>query len=73
MMRGIYYDKYQRSTICKMGGGKRQLLPRIREKMPSEFKKYYEPFVGGGAMFFDLLLEHAVLNDINKSLINVYC
>ena len=60
------------TPFVKWAGGKRQLLPQIKERMPEQFNKYYEPFVGGGAVTFELLPEHAVINDINKSLINAY-
>ena len=40
--------------------------------MPESFKNYYEPFVGGGALYFDLNPQVALINDINASLINAY-
>ena len=40
--------------ILKWAGGKRQLIPQIRERLPKQFNNYYEPFVGGGALFLDL-------------------
>ena len=58
--------------FVKWAGGKRQLLPQIRERMPKQYNKYYEPFVGGGAVVFELLPEKALINDINKALINAY-
>lgn len=58
--------------FVKWAGGKRQLIPQIRERMPEQFNNYYEPFVGGGAVIFELLPENAVINDINKALINAY-
>lgn len=60
------------APFVKWAGGKRQLLPQIRERLPKQFNNYYEPFVGGGAVIFDLLPENAVINDINKALINTY-
>ena len=56
----------------KLAGGKRQLIPQIRERMPEKYNDYYEPFVGGGAVIFDLLPANALINDINKALINTY-
>ena len=58
--------------FVKWAGGKRQLIPQIRERMPEQFNNYYEPFVGGGAVIFELLPENAVINDINRALINAY-
>lgn len=60
------------SPFVKWAGGKRQLLPQIRERMPKEYNRYYEPFVGGGAVTFELLPSNALINDINKALINAY-
>lgn len=60
------------APFVKWAGGKRQLLVQIRERMPKGFNKYYEPFVGGGAVIFDLLPTSALINDINRALINTY-
>ena len=60
------------APFVKWAGGKRQLLPLIRERMPEKYNNYYEPFVGGGAVIFELLPENALINDINKALINSY-
>lgn len=40
--------------FIKWAGGKTQLLPELRRRVPSDFNRYIEPFVGGGALFFDL-------------------
>ncbi|WP_261013236.1 DNA adenine methylase [Streptococcus mitis] len=58
--------------FTKWTGGKRQLLPVIRELMPKIYNRYFEPFVGGGALFFDLAPKDAVINDFNTELINCY-
>lgn len=58
--------------FTKWTGGKRQLLPVIRELMPKTYNRYFEPFVGGGALFFDLAPKDAVINDFNTELINCY-
>ena len=60
------------APFVKWAGGKRQLLPQIKERMPEKYNNYYEPFVGGGAVIFELLPAKALINDINKSLINAY-
>jgi DNA adenine methylase len=62
--------------FIKWVGGKSQLLEEIREKYPSKIEKYCEPFVGGGAVLFDILSyfqpKEILINDINKELINTY-
>lgn len=60
------------TPFVKWAGGKRQLLPQIKERMPKKYDNYYEPFVGAGAVTFELLPENALINDINKALINAY-
>ena len=60
------------SPFVKWAGGKRQLLPQIKERMPEKYNNYYEPFVGGGAVIFELLPANALINDINRALINAY-
>lgn len=60
------------APFVKWAGGKRQLLPQIKERMPEKYNNYYEPFVGGGAVIFELLPANALINDINKALINTY-
>lgn len=60
------------APFVKWAGGKRQLITQIRERMPEKYNDYYEPFVGGGAVIFDLLPANALINDINKALINTY-
>lgn len=63
------------SPFLKWVGGKRQLMAVIVENLPKNIKnlKYYEPFIGGGAVFFHLQPVNAVINDLNNELINVYC
>lgn len=58
--------------FVKWAGGKRQLLDRLQERLPDKFNCYYEPFVGGGALFLSLAPRKAVINDVNIQLINVY-
>lgn len=60
------------APFVKWAGGKRQLLPQIKERLPEKYNNFYEPFVGGGAVTFELLPENALINDINKALINTY-
>lgn len=60
------------NPVVKWVGGKRQLLQDIKLYIPDEIDTYYEPFFGGGAVFFELLPEKAMINDLNSELINVY-
>jgi DNA adenine methylase len=62
--------------VLKWAGGKSRLLPRILAELPERIDTYYEPFVGGAAVFFALATERrfkrAVLGDQNAVLIDVY-
>lgn len=58
--------------FIKWAGGKTQLLPKIKEKLPKNYNRYIEPFVGGGAVLFELQPNKAIINDINKALIYTY-
>jgi len=58
--------------ILKWAGGKRQLINKIKELMPEKYNSYFEPFVGGGALFFDLLPSKALINDVNSELTDLY-
>ena len=58
--------------FVKWAGGKRQIIDKLKEYIPEEFGTYYEPFVGGGALLFELSPKNAVINDSNKELMNVF-
>lgn len=58
--------------IVKWAGGKHQLLEKIKELMPKEYNNYYEPFVGGGALLFELTPKNATINDVNLELLAIY-
>lgn len=62
--------------FIKWAGGKRQLLPSILQRLPSTMGTYFEPFLGGGAVFFALqekgAFQSAVLNDVNPELVSAY-
>jgi len=62
------------APILKWVGGKRQLIPSIVAHLPKNIKEhnYIEPFIGGGAVLFYLQPQNAIINDLNKELINVY-
>ncbi|MCI4346432.1 MAG: DNA adenine methylase [Thermoplasmata archaeon] len=56
----------------KWAGGKGQLLVRFERYFPPEYSRYFELFLGGGAVFFHLKPEHATLSDTNAELIHLY-
>ncbi len=58
--------------FLKWAGGKTQLLPQILARFPKVYRRYHEPFVGGGAVFFGLLPARAILSDINADLVATY-
>ena len=58
--------------FVKWAGGKRQLLPTIKENLPENFNNYFEPFLGGGAVLLELQPEHAAVGDVNEILIATY-
>lgn len=58
--------------FIKWVGGKRQLLPTIKDMIPKSFDTYYEPFLGGGALLFEIAPEQAIVGDANTNLINTY-
>lgn len=64
--------------FLKWAGGKRQLLPRLRQFVPSTFRNYFEPFMGSAAVFFDLYsrgsleTRSATLGDCNADLVGCY-
>lgn len=70
--------KREYQPFVKWVGGKRALLPQIIPLLPKEFNNYFEPFVGGGALFFELFSQGKLDNkkiylfDINSELINTY-
>ena len=67
----------QSYPFIKWAGGKTQILFEIDEKIPSEFNQYYEPFLGGGALFFHIISNKDIqftahLSDLNEELINAF-
>ena len=60
------------NPVIKWAGGKRQLIDEIIPRIPKSYNNYYEPFFGGGAIYFYIQPEHAIVNDANPVLINMY-
>ncbi len=71
-MRVVMFMK----PFLKWAGGKRQILSYIKQYISNdimnESSKYYEPFVGGGSLFFELARDNSIINDFNSEIINVY-
>ena len=63
---------FKGKPFVKWAGGKRQIIDKLKEYVPDEYDTYYEPFVGGGALLFELAPKKAVINDLNEELMNVY-
>ena len=58
--------------FVKWAGGKRVIIDKLLERVPSKFDRYIEPFVGGGALFFALKSPTSIIFDSNEELINAY-
>ena len=58
--------------FIKWAGGKTALLEELCSRMPTDFNTYFEPFLGAGALFFEIESKKAVVNDLNKKLITTY-
>ncbi len=65
-------DNLLLGPMLKWVGGKRQLLSEIVPMIDSKCSTYVEPFVGGGAVLFNMQPKKAIINDYNQELINVY-
>ena len=63
---------FKGKPFVKWAGGKRQIIEKLKNYVPDEFNTYYEPFIGGGALLFELSPKNAVINDSNEELMNVY-
>ncbi len=77
----MHNTKNSAKPFLKWAGGKKQLLNKIEDQIPVDFKQqkftYIEPFIGGGAVFFHFkknipTLKKAVINDVNADLINAW-
>src|ERR1700728_2271302 len=58
--------------FIKWAGGKNSLLGHLKEFIPTNYDRYVEPFVGGGALFFHLAPAEAILSDANAELIHCF-
>lgn len=81
LLKTEVFDEINAKPVLKWAGGKGMLLPQITEHLPTKLKfgaikRYIEPFVGGGAVFFELVnnynFEGAYLFDINPELVILY-
>ena len=70
----VVLEKLKEETypIVKWVGGKRQLMFELKKNMPEYYNRYFEPFIGGGALFFYLQPDNAYISDMNEELINLY-
>ncbi|MBA1437488.1 MAG: DNA adenine methylase [Epsilonproteobacteria bacterium] len=75
-IKTLFTKQYQ--PFIKWVGGKRGLLEQILPLFPKKFNSYYEPFIGGGAVFFELFSKgilknkKVILSDINSELVDTY-
>ena len=60
------------NPMLKYRGGKSREIPQFEKYIPESFSTYIEPFLGGGAVFFHLEPERAIINDVNERLISFY-
>ena len=58
--------------LVKYRGGKSKEIPSFIKYIPDQFDTYFEPFLGGGAVFFHLEPQKAVINDVNAKLMTFY-
>src|SRR5919199_3291320 len=61
------------TPFLKWAGGKTSLLPELLKHVPRTLRRYHEPFVGGGALFFAVAPRRASLSDANAELIHCWC
>ncbi len=58
--------------LVKWAGGKSALISTIKPLLPESFNRYCEPFIGGGALFWDIADENSIISDSNEELIHFY-
>jgi DNA adenine methylase len=69
---GLFPKDVAIKPFLKWAGGKTQLLSQLHKYVPSDFNKYIEPFIGGGAMFFSLNPQESIISDSNEELVITY-
>jgi DNA adenine methylase len=60
------------NPVIKWSGGKREELPYITPYLPEKINRYFEPFIGGGAMWLNMKQKRLYINDLSSDLINFY-
>ncbi|GAC1346423.1 MAG: DNA adenine methylase [Myxococcales bacterium] len=68
----IVEEREHASPFIKWVGGKTSLLPELLKHVPARVRRYHEPFVGGGALFFATAPRRAILSDNNPELVHAY-
>lgn len=68
----LFSYKKELHPFVKWAGGKTQLLEKLKKLMPASFNNYFEPFIGGGALLFNIAPKKATINDSNSELMCVY-
>jgi DNA adenine methylase len=58
--------------FVKWAGGKKQIIAQLTARLPKNYNRYFEPMIGGGALFFHLAPEKAFISDVVAELINAY-
>lgn len=58
--------------LVKWAGGKTALIPTLKSLLPQNFNRYCEPFIGGGALFWDIACDGSIISDSNEELIHFY-
>ncbi|WP_223248772.1 DNA adenine methylase [Leeuwenhoekiella nanhaiensis] len=69
---GLFPKNVGIKPFLKWAGGKTQLLTELNKYVPNTYNKYIEPFIGGGAMYFNLNAEKSIIADSNEELIITY-
>jgi DNA adenine methylase len=72
MTGSVIEEKLSSTPFLKWAGGKRWLTSAHADLLPTEYERYYEVFLGSGAVFFSMRPTHATLSDINEDLIECY-